>query len=449
MDGLVRSLDEDSLAAMAAAESMVEAVSSIAGLLISQCHFNEASRLWLHALGFIPFLQHRGSDCNVGSVLQQAHNVFEAAAAVSASQPTVELEFDSTLLAGALQTIIDADHISASSGDEENSGMVLNLLPELQPSTSGVAVSRKPVVVKQARSRFRSTTLDRTLLPLPAGNITIRKSARARSRVPLPLALQEEVGSDTDFQHIVQDEHMVPESAGPATDKPLSLRIDTGNRLWSPVPDVSPDWRASTQAESERWGGQTFAPASAPHTPEFAPTGITARYDEYSSEEPSSPTFCPFTHLSQHDATPQLWGVPMMPAAMTCDPVFEDSSEQIESPVCNMARASTTSVEAGLFSDHIMDGVSLISRFHESVHGYEPIVSFAVTSDNRGSRVSAGGGSTSDTFSQHTQPFGHCQARQSHERSAEASVPCFQVTCKQVCSSYAPLTGWHASIASK
>lgn len=439
MDALVRALDEDQVVPRAAAEAMVCACDTMAGLLVSQHQFNEASRLWLHVLGFLPFLHERGGDCNVGTVLQQAHNVFEAAAAAASpeQQSALELEFDPTLLAAALQIIVSSEQTSVSSEYDENSGISMNVVPDLPVATAVAKHSRQlEVQMAQKLDHVQCTTVGRTFLPLPSASSTVHKSARARSRVPLPLGLR--VGPDSDCLQRRQESKVLPESAASSTDKPLTLCVGEGTRLWSPVPDVSPDCRASMLAKGDHAWDELFATDVA-YTLEVVPTGGTARYDECSSDEPSSPSFsCPASHLSLCDTTPQLWGVPMKPAAVAWETAPDMCCEQIESPVCKMARASAAIVGEGqgLFSDHITRDMSLqcvCNCHHASVdnackaqHAYDPCCNTLRVLTLPGITLQVHTGESTPRPPQHTQQQPMCQGAKTQEACADVSVLCSQ-----------------------
>ena len=122
---------------------------------------NEAASLWLHVLGFLPFLHEQSGHCNVGTVLQRAHNVFEAAAAAvhPEQHSALELEFDPVLLAAALQIAVPTEHISASYEYEENSGMAMNSLPELPQHGKSLEVQQA-----QEFDHLQRTTVESCLL---------------------------------------------------------------------------------------------------------------------------------------------------------------------------------------------------------------------------------------------------------------------------------------------
>lgn len=339
MNALVRSLDEGQVAPTAAAESMVTAVSSIAGLLISQRLHDEASRVWLHVLVFQPFLREHGSDCSVGTLLQQAHNVFESAAAQEprphGSPVWQELEFDSSLLAAVLQASCAGQYIRSSSASKENTGVAMNLLPALQQwaAASCVAVDGSECPGVQIPQAERCCSATSKILPDPSSRM--------------------DAGSDTDCQHGVQDGHMLPESATAGTS--VRVSIDTDSCLRSPLLDMSPRLQrecGEVDRACRRGAGRPYTITAGPgcYTPELSSAGLNARYDGWSSDEPNSPTFRPATDLSM-EATPSLWGVPMVKTAVSYATVLEECLDTIESPVCNMSRLSAATLEGSLFSE--------------------------------------------------------------------------------------------------
>lgn len=366
IEGLVHALDEADITSQAAVDSMLGAVSYMGGVLMTKGHYNEASRVWLHALAFLPFLKDHCGVYSVGTVLQQAHNVFERSAVASNSETecAIELEFEPALLTDALQTYCPTG--TSSYRDVENSALPLNSSHEVQLGSQwdDDRSSAHPPA-KHHHADVGAAVKD-TRLPIPTPHSTLRRSVRAHSRVPRPLSLQVPVEPTTVQQHRLENSQRTAaqdRTLLPVMDEPVVEEVFKNNLLSSPVLDVSPQW--SRQKSGEKRGQCHQVADESSHgcqSPDIIPRAPIYLYGVSTSSDrcPSPPTLCPATRISECDATPQLWDLPRIPATLICNPEQQlIVSNSIESPVCNMAKVSTASMEGDLLSGHSMNGMAL------------------------------------------------------------------------------------------